>query len=200
TSIFPAHSAVKAPVFPFSRFPGVEPLLGPEMKSTGEVMGLDKDLGAALAKALIGAGNKLPTSGRVFISVKDEDKSAIVPIARDLAAAGFEIISTGGTCAYLREEGLEVSRINKVMEGQPHIVDSIINGEIALMINTTSKTAQSVADGSSIRRHALMHKIPYYTLLTASSAAVQAIKTLKAQELSVAPLQAYMLPAKKQAA
>jgi carbamoyl-phosphate synthase large subunit len=199
-SIFPAHSAVKAPVFPFSRFPGVEPLLGPEMKSTGEVMGLDKDLGSALAKALIGAGNKLPISGKVFLSVKNEDKPAIVSVARDLAAVGFEIIATGGTCAHLREQGLTVTRINKVMEGQPHIVDALINGEIDLVINTTSKTAQSVADGTSIRRQALMNKIPYYTLLTAASAAVQAIKSLKAHELDVAPLQSYMQTAKIKAA
>ncbi|MCD8520244.1 MAG: carbamoyl-phosphate synthase large subunit, partial [Alphaproteobacteria bacterium] len=200
TDISPGHSAVKAPVFPFNRFPGVEPLLGPEMKSTGEVMGLDKDLACALAKAQIGAGNKLPLEGKVFISVKNEDKEGILPIAKDLIKMGFEIVATGGTCRFLKEQNLPVTRINKVMEGQPHVVDAIINGEIALVINTTSKSAQAVADGTSIRRQALMHKIPYYTLLTAATAAVQAIKALKGRDLTVAPLQSYFAEIKKEEA
>jgi carbamoyl-phosphate synthase large subunit len=185
------HSAVKAPVFPFNRFPGVEPLLGPEMKSTGEVMGIDKDLACAIAKSQLGAGIVLPTSGKVFLSVKDDDKNDILPIARDLVSLGFELVATGGTAKLLKGQGLKVTRINKVMEGQPHIVDAIINEEIDLMINTTTKSSQAVADSMSIRRMALMHKIPYYTLLTAAGAAVQAIRALKARELDVAPLQSY---------
>ena len=185
------HHAVKAPVFPFNRFPGVEPLLGPEMKSTGEVMGLDHDVSHALAKAFLAAGTRLPTSGTVFLSVKDADKEALLPIAKELEATGFNLVATGGTCRFLKEKGLKVKRINKVMEGQPHIVDAIINGEIALMINTTARSSQAVADSTSIRRMALMNKIPYYTLLTAATAAVQAIKAVKAKEITVAPLQSY---------
>jgi carbamoyl-phosphate synthase large subunit len=187
----PDHSAVKAPVFPFNRFPGVEPLLGPEMKSTGEVIGLDRDLANAIAKSQIAAGIKLPTTGTVFLSVKNDDKEALLPLARDLAAMGFKLVATGGTCAYLKDKGLDVTRINKVLEGQPHIVDAIINGEIALMINTTSKSSQAVADSSSIRRQALQYKIPYYTLMSAASAGVQAIKALNAHDLDVFPLQSY---------
>jgi carbamoyl-phosphate synthase large subunit len=187
----PKHHAVKAPVFPFNRFPGVEPLLGPEMKSTGEVMGLDTDVSHALAKAFLAAGTRLPTSGKVFLSVKDVDKEALLPVAKELADIGFELIATGGTTRFLKEKGLKVKRINKVMEGQPHIGDAIINGEISLMINTTAKSSQAVADGTNIRRLALMNKIPYYTLLTAANAAVQAIRAVKAKEIEVAPLQSY---------
>ncbi len=187
----PNHSAVKAPVFPFSRFPGVEPLLGPEMKSTGEVIGLDKELANAIAKSQLGAGVKLPTEGTVFLSVKDVDKEALIPLAKDLSHIGFNLVATGGTCSFLREQGLEVKRINKVLEGQPHIIDAIINGEINLMINTTSKSSQAAADSTSIRRQALQHRIPYYTLMSAASAGVQAIKALKAHDLGVSSLQSY---------
>ncbi len=185
------HYAVKAPVFPFNRFPGVDPLLGPEMKSTGEVIGLDKDLSHAIAKSQIGAGFSLPTSGTVFISVKNADKEAIVPVAQELSDIGFSLIATGGTCAFLEEKGIAVTRVNKVMEGQPHIIDAMINGEIALVINTTTKSSQSVSDSSSIRRMALMNKIPYYTLATAAKAAVRAIHALKDRDLDVASLQSY---------
>ncbi len=185
------HSAVKAPVFPFNRFPGVDPLLGPEMKSTGEVIGLDVDLAHAIAKSMLGAGIKLPVKGTVFLSVKDSDKEELLPIARDLIAIGFDLVATGGTCKFLKAKGIKVSRINKVLEGQPHIVDAIINGKIQLVINTTTKSAQAVADSSSIRRMALMNKIPYYTLMTAARAAVEALKAIKARELDVAPLQSY---------
>ncbi|MGH1398162.1 MAG: carbamoyl-phosphate synthase large subunit, partial [Alphaproteobacteria bacterium] len=161
------HSAVKAPVFPFDRFPGVEPLLGPEMKSTGEVMGIDKDLAHAIAKSQLAAKVLLPKSGKVFLSVKNDDKEALLPIAKDLAAIGFELVATGGTCRYLDEHGVKVERVNKVLEGQPHVLDAIINGEIALMINTTNKSSRAVADANNIRRMALVNKIPYYTLLTA---------------------------------
>ncbi len=185
------HSAVKAPVFPFNRFPGVDPLLGPEMKSTGEVMGLDVDLAHAIAKSQLGAGIELPVEGTVFLSVKDEDKKALLPLAKELEAIGFNLIATGGTCRFLQDNSINVSRINKVMEGQPHIVDAIINGDVQLVINTTTKSSQVASDSSSIRRTSLMNKIPYYTLITAASAAIDAIKALKERELNVAPLQEY---------
>ncbi len=192
TGMDPEHTAVKAPVLPFSRFPGVDPLLGPEMKSTGEVMGLDTSFAHAFAKSQMGASTHLPKKGTVFLSVKPDDKEDLVPIAKDLASMGFKLIATGGTCRHLQEAGLEVARINKVMEGQPHVIDAIINGEIDFMINTTAKNSQAVADSTSIRRTALMHRIPYYTLLTAAAAGVQAIRALRARELNVRPLQDYL--------
>ncbi len=185
------HYAVKAPVFPFNRFPGVDPLLGPEMKSTGEVIGLDHDLAHAIAKSQLGAGIDLPTSGTVFLSVKNEDKPDALKIAKELHGLGFKIVATGGTCDYLNEHGVETERVNKVLEGQPHIVDSIINGNIDLVINTTTKSAQAVSDSSSIRRMALMNKIPYYTLMTAAIAATKAIHAMKDRDLDVASLQSY---------
>ena len=196
------HFAVKAPVFPFNRFPGVDPLLGPEMKSTGEVMGLDHDVSHAMAKAFLGAGTVLPKEGKVFLSVKNDDKDELLPLAKELYDMGFELVATGGTCDYLKKTGLKVTRINKVMEGQPHIVDAIINGDISLIINTTTKSAQSVADSFSIRRMALMKKIPYYTLLTAAAAGVQAIQAIRGRDIHVASLQSYFVkdakkPAKK---
>ncbi len=192
TGIDPGHVAVKAPVFPFTRFQGVDPLLGPEMKSTGEVMGLDTNVAHAFAKSQLGAGTHLPKEGTVFLSVKDEDKEALFPLARDLREMGFNLVATGGTCTYLQSMGLNVKRINKVMEGQPHIIDAIINGDIHFMINTTAKSSQAVADATSIRRTALMHRIPYYTLLTAAAAGVQAIRALKARALDVYPLQKFL--------
>ncbi len=188
-TIFPDHFAVKAPVFPFDRFPGVEPLLGPEMKSTGEVMGIDADLSAAIAKSQLGARVKLPTEGTVFMSVKDGTKGDLLPLAQSLSDMGFTLVATSGTCRYLQDKGLTVTRINKVMEGQPHIVDAIINGQIDLMINTTTKSSQAVADSNSIRRQALMNGIPYYTRLTAAKAAVRGIKALKTTTLNVKSLQ-----------
>ncbi|MFN3827163.1 MAG: carbamoyl-phosphate synthase large subunit [Micavibrio sp.] len=186
------HTAVKAPVFPFSRFPGVDPLLGPEMKSTGEVMGIDRDMAQAFAKSQLAAGTVLPLEGTVFLSLKDSDKNEAAPLAQELIEMGFKIIATGGTCKVLQEKGLPVTRINKVMEGQPHIVDAIINGEINLMINTTTKGPQAFADSDNIRRMALMHKIPHYTLLTAARAGVQAIRAMRAKEIEVMPLQNYL--------
>lgn len=186
------HVAVKAPVFPFNRFPGTDTVLGPEMKSTGEVMGLDTDVAQAFLKSQLAAGTVLPTGGKVFLSVRDSDKDKLVPIARELIDIGFRIVATGGTCDYLKKAGLAVERINKVMEGQPHIVDAIINGEIDFMINTT-KGPQAMADSFSIRRQALAHKIPYYTLLTAARAGVQAIRAAKNRTIEVRPLQDYFL-------
>ncbi|MCB9991515.1 MAG: carbamoyl-phosphate synthase large subunit [Rhodospirillales bacterium] len=186
----PDHTAVKAPVFPWNRFNGVDPILGPEMKSTGEVMGIDTDMAQAFAKSQLAAGTILPTEGRVFLSVRDKDKESLVPIARELSELGFILIATGGTCTHLRDAGLAVERINKVMEGQPNIVDAVINGEIDFIINTT-KGPQSVADAFSIRRMALTYKIPYYTLLTSAAAGVKAIRSMKAREMDVLPLQGY---------
>ncbi len=184
------HTAVKAPVFPFDRFPGTDTILGPEMKSTGEVMGLDADFAQAFAKSQLAASTVLPTSGKVFLSVKDSDKDALIPIAKELVELDFTLISTGGTCAHLRNAGLEVERVNKVMEGHPHIVDALINEEIDFMINTT-KGPQALADSFSIRRQALSHKTPYYTLLTAARAGVQAMRALKNRTMEVKPLQDY---------
>jgi carbamoyl-phosphate synthase large subunit len=184
------HTAVKAPVFPFNRFPGTDVILGPEMKSTGEVMGLDTDFAQAFAKSQIAAGNALPTEGKVFLSVKDSDKEALIPLAKDLADIGFKLCATGGTCSKLQEAGLEVERMNKVMEGHPHIVDAMINGDIDFLINTT-KGAQALTDSMSIRRQAVMHKIPYFTLLTSAKAGIQAIRALKNRDMGVKPLQHY---------
>jgi carbamoyl-phosphate synthase large subunit len=192
------HTAVKAPVFPFGRFPGTDVLLGPEMKSTGEVMGIDRDVAQAFAKSQLGAGTVLPTEGTVFLSVKDSDKEGIVPIARELADLGFKIVATGGTATKLKEAGLDVTRVNKVMDGQPHIVDSIINGDIHFMINTTAKGPQALTDASSIRRVALGHKIPYYTLLTAARAGVQAIRAMKYRDMDIKPIQDYFRPVQEE--
>ncbi len=184
------HVAVKAPVFPFNRFPGVDPILGPEMKSTGEVMGIDRNVAQAFAKSQLGAGTILPIEGTVFLSVKDADKDELVAIAKDLKEMGFSLIATGGTAAHLKASGIDVTRINKVMEGQPHIADALINGEVGFIINTT-KGPQAFADATSIRRIALMNKIPYYTVLSAAKAGVQAIRAMKSRDIHVAPLQSY---------
>ncbi len=186
-----SHVAVKESVFPFVKFPGVDTLLGPEMKSTGEVMGIDETFAKAFAKAQIGAGTRLPMEGRVFISVKDSDKKYLVPIARSLADVGFRIVATRGTATYLREKGVEVQTVNKVLEGRPHIVDSIKNGEIAMVINTTHG-AQAVADSFSIRRETLTHGITYFTTVAAARAAVDAIQAKRREGLDVRPLQDYL--------
>jgi carbamoyl-phosphate synthase large subunit len=184
------HVAVKEAVLPFARFPGVDTLLGPEMKSTGEVMGLDQSFERAFAKSQIAAGLSLPDSGTVFVSVRDSDKDAIVEAVRRLIALGFKIIATGGTASFLKEKGLGVARINKVYEGRPHIVDAMKNGEVQLVFNTT-EGGQAIKDSLSIRRTALAQKIPYYTTVAGSLATAQAIGALRAIALDVAPLQAY---------
>jgi carbamoyl-phosphate synthase large subunit len=186
----PQHMAVKEAVFPFSRFPGVDILLGPEMKSTGEVMGIDRDFGRAFAKSQLGAGSMLPCKGTVFVSVRDKDKDAIIAPSKQLAEMGFRLIATGGTQNALRDAGLEVSRVNKVMEGRPHIVDAIRNGDIQLVINT-SEGKQSVADSFSLRRAALTDRVPYYTTIAGARCAVAAIMALRADDLEVMPLQDY---------
>jgi carbamoyl-phosphate synthase large subunit len=184
------HVAVKEAVFPFGRFPGVDPILGPEMRSTGEVMGIDASFEAAFAKSQIAAGSNLPTEGCVFISVKDSDKAAMVEPARTLLEMGFRILATGGTAAHLQRSGLAVHHINKVAEGRPHIVDAMKNGEVQLVFNTT-EGAQSYRDSYSIRRTALTQNIPYYTTVSGAKASIQAIGRLKNGALSVRALQAY---------
>ncbi len=187
-----AHIAVKESVFPFARFPGVDVVLGPEMRSTGEVMGLDMDFGRAFAKAQLGGGVMLPTEGKVFVSVKDRDKEASIALARHLTELGFKIVATRGTAATLEASGVEVEAINKVREGQPHIVDAMINGDIQLVFNTT-EGAQAIADSFSLRRTALMHRIPYFTTVAGARAAALAIASLRSGSLDVAPLQSYFI-------
>jgi carbamoyl-phosphate synthase large subunit len=184
------HVAVKEAVFPFNRFPGVDVLLGPEMKSTGEVMGLDSSFERAFLKSQLGAGVKLPEAGIAFISVKDSDKAGAVTLARRLIEMGFRISATRGTAARLREAGLECTVVNKVLEGRPHCVDAIKSDAIHLVINTTSG-GQSVSDSFDIRRSALTVGVPHYTTMAGARAAVHAIAALKGGTLDVAPLQAY---------
>ncbi len=184
------YMAVKEAVFPFARFPGSDPVLSPEMKSTGEVMGIDATFEAAFLKSQIGAGSHLPQSGTVFVSVKNTDKAVIVPGVRKLIEHGFRVIATGGTQSYLAEQGLAVERVNKVAEGQPHIVDKIIDGDIALIFNTTEGW-QSLMDSKSIRQAALAGKVPYYTTAAASVAAAAAISAIRPESLEVRSLQDY---------
>ncbi|MBM3588838.1 MAG: carbamoyl-phosphate synthase large subunit [Alphaproteobacteria bacterium] len=184
------HVAVKEAVFPFNRFPNVDVILGPEMKSTGEVMGLDVSFERAFLKSQLGAGVKLPECGAAFISVKESDKSAAVTLARRLAEMGFRVVATRGTAARIREAGFACEIVNKVLEGRPHCVDAIKSGDIQLVINTTGG-GQSVADSFDIRRSALTQGVPHYTTLAGARAAVHAIAALRAGTLDVAPLQAY---------
>jgi carbamoyl-phosphate synthase large subunit len=187
----PGHVAVKEAVFPFARFPGVDLILGPEMKSTGEVMGLDRDFGRAFAKSQLGSGTELPLRGCVFVSVRDRDKAALVEPCRQLALWGFDLVATRGTARQLGEAGLPVKSVNKVQEGRPDIVDEMRSGRIQLVFNTT-EGAQAIADSFSLRRTALTHGIPYYTTVAGARAAVQAIGALREGCLEVAPLQSYL--------
>ena len=184
------HVAVKEAVFPFSRFPKVDVLLGPEMKSTGEVMGLDTDFGRAFAKAQLGSGVDLPVAGTVVISVRDRDKPAMVELAKRLIEMGFKVIATRGTAAYLRQAGHAVDVVNKMLEGRPHIVDAMKSGQVELMFNTT-EGAQARVDSFSLRRTALTNNIPYCTTVAGARATVEAITALKCGKLEVAPLQSY---------
>ncbi|HIN12183.1 MAG TPA: carbamoyl-phosphate synthase large subunit, partial [Acidobacteria bacterium] len=181
---------VKAPVFPFVRFPGVDTILGPEMKSTGEVMGGAATFGAAYAKAQLAAGNRLPREGTAFISVNDEDKASAVPIARDLAGIGFSLLATHGTAAYLRAHGLEVELVFKVNEGRPHIADRLLNRDIDLVINTPLGR-ESFFDDRTLRRIATVLCVPCVTTLTGAAATVSAIRALREETLDVCPLQDY---------
>ncbi|MCH4150516.1 MAG: carbamoyl-phosphate synthase large subunit [Sphingobium sp.] len=185
-----SHIAVKEAVFPFSRFPGVDPVLSPEMKSTGEVMGIDADFATAFAKSQLGAGTILPREGAIFVSVKDSDKPVILPAVRKAAALGFHIVATGGTALYLEQQGIAVETVNKVAQGRPHIVDRITDGGIAMIFNTTEGW-QSLKDSHSIRASALKMKIPSFTTAAASVAAMDAIEALKAHPLEVRALQSY---------
>jgi carbamoyl-phosphate synthase large subunit len=180
--------SIKAPVFPFRRFEGVDTILGPEMLSTGEVMGHDKSFGLAFLKAALGAGIRLPENGTAFLSVHDGDKEAILPIARELASLGFSLIASSGTAKALRAGGLTATTVLKVNEGRPNIVDKLINGEVALIVNTPLGR-ESFYDEVAIRRTALERDIPCLTTLSAASAAIEAIRARAAGALSFAPLQ-----------
>ncbi|MEN5081246.1 carbamoyl-phosphate synthase large subunit [Bosea sp. TWI1241] len=184
------HVGVKEAVFPFARFPGVDVLLGPEMRSTGEVIGLDRSFSMAFAKSQLGAGSKVPVKGAVFVSVRDEDKPRILPAMRMLADLGFQILATGGTLRLLQDHDISAVKINKVLEGRPHVVDAIKNGEIQLVFNTTDGP-QALADSRSLRRAALLHKVPYYTTLAGAIAAAEGIKAYCSGDLEVRSLQSY---------
>ncbi len=184
------YFAVKGPVFPFARFPGSDPVLGPEMKSTGEVMGIDTDFDRAFAKAQLGAGTILPQSGTVFISVKDADKDNILPAAKKMAELGFAIIATGGTAQHLADHDIAVVTVNKVAQGRPHIVDRLSDGDVAIVFNTTEGW-QSLKDSQAIRTTALAKKVPYVTTAAASLAAARAIEAMRGQALEVSAMQAY---------
>jgi carbamoyl-phosphate synthase large subunit len=186
------HIGVKESVFPFARFPGVDTVLGPEMRSTGEVMGLDRSFPVAFAKSQLGGGTKVPRSGTVFVSVRDIDKPRVLETTRLLAGLGFKIAATGGTARYLDSEGVKAKRVNKVSEGRPHVVDIIKNGGIQLVLNTT-EGAQALSDSRSLRRAALLHKVPYYTTLAGAIAAAQGIRAYLAGDLEVRALQDYFV-------
>ena len=184
------HIAVKEAVFPFARFPGVDVVLGPEMRSTGEVIGLDKSFGVAFAKSQLGSGTQVPKKGTVFVSVRDADKPRIVTTMKMLSDLGFTIVASEGTQKHLATHGIKATKINKVLEGRPHIVDAIKNGEVQLVFNTT-EGKQALMDSRSLRRTALLHKVPYYTTLAGAIAAAEGIKAYLAGDLEVKPLQDY---------
>jgi carbamoyl-phosphate synthase large subunit len=184
------HWAVKAAVFPFDRFENVDTLLGPEMKSTGEVMGIDDNLGLALAKAQQAAGQDLPMSGAVFISVRHGDKANMVPVAASLAEQGFSLLATRGTAVKLAEHGVECEQVNKISQGRPHILDKLKDGQVQWIINTSSGT-RTTEDSYSIRRAALDYHIPYTTTITGASSMTQAIATLARQDIAVKTVQEF---------
>jgi carbamoyl-phosphate synthase large subunit len=188
------HMAIKEAVFPFARFPNVDTLLGPEMRSTGEVMGLDHTFAIAFAKSQLAAGGVVPTGGTLFVSVRDSDKPRIVEPTRRLKNLGFRVIATGGTQRFLAQQDIDCVKINKVLEGRPHIVDAIRNGEVQLVFNTT-EGAQALADSRSLRRAALLHKVPYYTTIAEAAAVSLGIEAYRAGSLEVRPLQSYFATA-----
>ena len=184
------HVAVKEAVFPFARFPNVDIILGPEMRSTGEVMGIDTSFERAFAKSQLGAGVTLPLTGNVFLSVRHSDRPSLLPLGRKLTEMGFKILATRGTAETLKNAGIEAKVVNKVLEGRPHCVDAILSGEVQLIINTV-QGAQATADSFDIRHSALTHNIPHYTTMAGAAAAVHAIAALREGKLDVAPLQSY---------
>ena len=186
----PPYFSVKAPVFPFNKFHGVDTVLGPEMKSTGEVMGIDASFGAAFAKAMLGAGNAMPKSGKVFVSVRDEDKRMLLPLVSRLHALGFQIVATGGTARALANSGIPVERVQKIHEGRPHVLDLVLNREVRLIINTPSGK-QGRGDDRRIRSSAVAHKIPCITTLSAAAATIQGLEWIAKRPLDVTPLQEY---------
>jgi carbamoyl-phosphate synthase large subunit len=188
--IVPTHYAVKEAVFPFLKFPGTDVLLGPEMLSTGEVMGLSDSFGTAYAKSQIAAGNTLPMSGNVLFSVKDADKAKAVDLARRLRALGFKIIATKGTCIEFIKNNIPSEFALKMTEGRPNIVDAVINKQIDLIVNTVVGK-QSILDSFSIRRTAVDRQVPYVTTMRGALAVVKAIETLKANQITVKPIQLY---------
>ena len=184
----PPFFSVKAPVFPFGKFQGVDTVLGPEMKSTGEVMGIDERFGSAFAKAMVGAGNTLPREGKVFVSVRDEDKRVILPLVDRIAGMGFEIVATSGTARALQNAGIPVERVFKIHEGRPHVLDLVVNREVRLIVNTPSGRRER-SDDRLIRSAAASHRIPCITTLAAASATIQGMENWMKQPLAVAPLQ-----------
>jgi carbamoyl-phosphate synthase large subunit len=173
--IVPDYYSVKEAIFPFAKFQGVDPILGPEMRSTGEVMGVGRNFGAAMARAQEAGGIKaLPASGKVFISVRDPDKQRVLPVAQDLIARGYALVATHGTAAFLSDHGVDCAAINKVTEGRPHVVDLIKNGEIVYIINTT-EGRQAISDSFSIRREALQHRLTYSTTVSGARALVHSL-------------------------
>jgi carbamoyl-phosphate synthase large subunit len=188
--VIPEHISVKEAVLPFDRFPDVDTLLGPEMKSTGEVMGIGTDFGLAYAKAQLGAGQRLPLSGTVFISVGDDDKAATLPVAQKFADMGFDILATDGTWSQLSASGIPAERINKVSQGQPHAADAIKNGRIQLIINTGTGD-EPRRDGYTIRRAALKFKVPYATTAAGALAVCRAVEALREKPFTVKPIQDY---------
>jgi carbamoyl-phosphate synthase large subunit len=184
------HVGVKESVFPFARFPGVDTVLGPEMRSTGEIMGLDRSFPVAFAKSQLGGGTRVPGTGTVFVSVRDEDKARILDSLKILVGLGFKVIATSGTQRYLTEQGVPAAKINKVLEGRPHIEDAIKNGQVQLVFNTT-EGSKALEDSKSLRRAALLHKVPYYTTLSGAVAAAQGIKAFLSGDFEVRALQNY---------
>jgi len=176
-------------VFPFVKFPGVDTLLGPEMKSTGEVMGIDSDFGRAYAKAQIEAGNSLPTSGTVLVSVREEDRAAVGQAVRELARSGFRVLATPGTAASLAGVGVDAEVVPKVGRGSPNVVDAIEKGEVDLVVNTVGTEPQAQQDSVSMRRAALMRGVPYFTTVAGVRAAVGAVRALQAESIGVRSLQ-----------
>src|SRR5450432_184088 len=186
----PKHESVKEVVFPFTKFPGVDVILGPEMRSTGEVMGIDSTFEMAFAKSQIAAGGALPTKGTVFISVRDADKTAIIAIAKQLADSGFQIIATGGTFDALTKGGINAKRIAKLSEGRPNIEDFIKNGQVQLLINTPTKKGPQTDEGK-IRALSVLNRVPIVTTMTGANATVRAIAAMQKGDWGVRPLQDY---------